>query len=383
MKYKKIVFLFVFTSIISGLVFFSIIFYYDPLKIFHKPWMYKEYLHQNMRSQAAGIINNWEYDSVILGTSMLENTSSKEASFLLGGKFINISLSGSDFYERYIVLRYVLGKKNIKQVIYSLDDEGLIEGRKSDPFYKIEQWDYLYDRNPFNDFKVYMSSGFLKCLLSTSSKKKCMGHRANFDRPNAWYWARKDKYGGLDNWFKQKLTPRIIKHFQPILDAIKNIQIGKSKTNSNFTKDMEILKHYLDINLISLVKKYPMTDFLCILPPYSRAKYALDAQYNKQDFKKYIGSIKYLVQVSALYDNLKIYGWGNEIFLDDIVNYKDLKHYEYRFNSWMLKEINKEEGLLNIDIIDDYLTEFKDQSLEYNLTILGNKIENYLDAGKK
>ena len=75
-----------------------------------------------MRQQAAGIINNYEFDSIILGTSMLENTSAKEAGEKLGGKFMNISLSGSNFYERSFVLEYALRKKEIKKIIYSLDE---------------------------------------------------------------------------------------------------------------------------------------------------------------------------------------------------------------------------------------------------------------------
>jgi hypothetical protein len=55
-----------------------------------------------MRQQAAGIINNYEFDSIILGTSMLENTSAKEAGEKLGGKFMNISLSGSNFTKEVL-----------------------------------------------------------------------------------------------------------------------------------------------------------------------------------------------------------------------------------------------------------------------------------------
>ena len=56
----------------------------------------------NMRQQAAGIINNYEFDSIILGTSMLENTSAKEADEKLGSKFMNISLSGSNFTKEVL-----------------------------------------------------------------------------------------------------------------------------------------------------------------------------------------------------------------------------------------------------------------------------------------
>ena len=108
---KKIVFIFFITSFVSAIFFWAVIFYYDPLKILHTPWKYTSYLQNNMRQQALSLIKYWKFDSVIIGTSMLENTSSKEASQYLGGKFINISLSGSDFSERKVVLDYVLKKR--------------------------------------------------------------------------------------------------------------------------------------------------------------------------------------------------------------------------------------------------------------------------------
>lgn len=64
-----------------------------------------------MRQQAAGIINNYDFDSAILGTSMLVNTSAKEANEILGGRFFNISMQASNFYERSFVLQYAIDKK--------------------------------------------------------------------------------------------------------------------------------------------------------------------------------------------------------------------------------------------------------------------------------
>ncbi|MBL0703247.1 MAG: hypothetical protein JJV95_04620, partial [Sulfurospirillum sp.] len=200
MKNKSLVITFFVTSSILALLFFGVLFVYDPLKIFHKPWKYKTYLQGNMRQQAAGIINNWEYDSLILGTSMLETTSSKEASQKLGGKFINISLSGSDYFERAIVLNYALKKRDIKKVLYSLDNVGSTGLGKGT---KTHTWNYLYDDNPFNDFNAYINNKYLKCLFSTSNKSICMGRKSDFDRPNTWHKTENHsvRFGGLDNWF--------------------------------------------------------------------------------------------------------------------------------------------------------------------------------------
>ncbi len=116
MKAKKSVKLFLSLVLASIILLLSALYIYDPLQIFHKPWGRETTFHKNMRHQAAGIINNYEFDSIILGTSMLENTSANEASEIFGGTFANISMSASDFYERKIILEYLFEKKNINTI---------------------------------------------------------------------------------------------------------------------------------------------------------------------------------------------------------------------------------------------------------------------------
>lgn len=384
MKSKRLVITFITSSFLLAIIFFGVLFVNDPLKIFHKPWNYKEYLQKNIRQQAAGIINNWEYDSIILGTSMLETTSSKEASKKLGGKYINISLSGSSYFEREIVLNYALRKHKIKKVLYSLDSSGLVGLRKGKEKggFAISKWDYLYDDNPFNDFNAYVNDKYLKCLFLTSNKKKCMGRKADFDRPNTWHKLKDQsvRFGGLDNWFKAKNDKQVKSAFKSILGTIKQIKLDKTKIDKNLKENILKSQKYIDDTLIKFVPKYSNTEFILLLPPYSRMRYAIDAQYNVSSFERYKASVKYLVSKSKEYPNLKIYGWGNHSFVDDIVNYKDLNHYEYKINSWMLDAIKRKEGLLTVNNIDNYLEIFTQKALNYDLFELGDKIDNYLNA---
>lgn len=333
-----------------------------------------------MREQAAGIINHWDFDSIIMGSSMIENTSAKEASSELGGTFVNISLSGSDFFERKIVLDYALRKKEIKKIIFSIDNVGLIIPRKGTPLFDLSKWNYLYDENPFNDFDAYMNDKYLKCIFSFTKKRRCMGEKVDFDRPNAWHNVEihSAKFGGLDNWFKFKDDAQVKWAFSSILNSLQQLKAGKAILDPYLNENILIAQNHLDDILIKLVSKNPNTQFIFILPPYSRIKYAIDAQYDKATFERYKASIKYLVSKSEIYKNMKIYGWGNEPFVDNIANYKDLNHFEYKINSWMLSAIKDQKGLLTVNNIDHYLQVFTEKSLNYDLLILGNKIEKYL-----
>ena len=118
---------------------------YDPLQLFnqHKFDSHSR-LHGNMRLQAAGIINNYSFDSIILGTSMMKGTSAKMASNLLGGEFVNISADGSTINERSLVLSHALENKNLRSVIFSFDTGLDIHTKKDTRKYPIQNYDFLY-----------------------------------------------------------------------------------------------------------------------------------------------------------------------------------------------------------------------------------------------
>lgn len=67
-----------------------------------------------MANQAKGIIDNTDFNGVILGTSMLENTSAKEAGEKLGNKWVNLSIKGANFEDRNIIFKYITKHKKNK-----------------------------------------------------------------------------------------------------------------------------------------------------------------------------------------------------------------------------------------------------------------------------
>ena len=168
-KMSRLIQIYFYTVLLSIILLVIGFYSYDPLQIFHKPWGRETTFHLNMRQQAAGITNNYQFDSIIIGSSMLENTSSNESSDKLGGRFVNISLSGSTYYERLLVMEYLFEKKPIKKVIYSLDAASYIHQQKEYPGfpgYPLESFNYLYDDKVLNDFQAYLNYDFLKCLLT-------------------------------------------------------------------------------------------------------------------------------------------------------------------------------------------------------------------------
>ncbi len=380
MKAKKSVKLFLSLVLASIILLLSALYIYDPLQIFHKPWGRETTFHKNMRHQAAGIINNYEFDSIILGTSMLENTSANEASEIFGGTFANISMSASDFYERKIILEYLFEKKNINTIIYSLDSDKYIYQNKGNRKYPITTYSYLYDNNPFNDINVYMNNKFINCIRKLSASKECIGDRIGLDRPGAWFRSKwhSARYGGLEKWFAAKNNSQIKAAFRTIIAKANKIKQHETISLKGIEKKIEKAKAYVDETVLSMVKKHPKTQFLMVFPPYSRMYYAMWAQYDLPAYETHKTIVKYLAMESDKYPNMKVFAYGNQPFVDEIKNYKDPKHYHVSINAWMLNAIKQNIGLINSENIDKYIETVTKKNKKYDLIKLGKQIDHYL-----
>lgn len=368
------------SSLLLGLL--AALIYYDPLQLFHASWHEKPArFHANTRQQAAGIINSYSFDSIVLGTSLLENTSANEASERLGGNFVNISISGSNFFERSLVLEYALRKKSLKRVIYSLDSVYL-DVKRDNPNYKVEQFDYLYDRNPFNDIKAYLNDHYLTCLATFSQSNQCLGRPTGLDRPNAWGHRPSNiaRYGGLEQWFAAMNNGQIRRAMGVIAKAGRDADQGKTIRPDYTDKLIARSIEYVDGYLLNIAKANPDTEFIFLFPPYSRIRYAIWAQVQLYNFEIYEAVIAHLVTEAASYPNVDFYGWDDRDFVDDVANYKDTEHYHPRYNSWMLSAIKSGDGMLLEDGLDTYLEVIRERAMAFDLIGIGRSIDEYLSV---
>ncbi|EDP6280363.1 hypothetical protein FW070_08035, partial [Campylobacter jejuni] len=180
------------------LILFTLLYIRDPFWFFHPPYFRKETYMKDMRMQARGLILYKDFDSAIVGTSMLENTSAKEANKKLGGNWINLSLGGSTFALRAVILDYLFKHKDIKNIIYSLDIRALNELETP----KDKNFISLYNDKTIDLFKLYLSSRFINCAIFFSKKEKCIG-KDNLDTLTNWFLENKNQFGGIEYWSKE------------------------------------------------------------------------------------------------------------------------------------------------------------------------------------
>ncbi len=367
-------------TIIMPAVYAGAMIYLDPLQLFHKTSFSNNLIYRDTLKHNAGIINNYYFDSIILGTSSLDNTSSKEASRLLASNFVNLSINGANLADRAYTLEHALNKKNIKNIIFSLDLFNKVGEYRATP---TDSYSFLYNDNPYDDIKAYFNLKYLLvagCRINTNYFEFCSNKFKNIENLNEWFSRKEtsERFGGLNNWIKAANKNQSKDALKQIIKKSQCIKNGNCIEN---TVDINSLFAYIYANesFDSYVFKYaqlnPKTNFHLVFPPYSRLKYAMWKQANTGEFDRYISAIKYIVKKSQLLGNISVYGFDHLLFVDNISNYVDTVHYHPKINSMMLRSIRDKKNILTVQTVDIYIETIKTQAQIYNINNISDKIK--------
>lgn len=346
MYYNKTITLWFKSNLLLFFIFASIIFITDPYHFFHKPWVHKNKINVNFRIQNYGLLRFEKFDSVIIGTSMLENTSSAEASQKLGGHFINISFPAATYYERFMMLNPVLKKRKIKRLITSLDFKFNRTKSTENTFIDLYKHDAFYYK-----FQTYLNTKDLLCIFN---KNKCNYIKNNMDRPHAWFQGpfHAKRFGGFENWLKCKNN-----NWQ-IQDALKTLKTQYTIKNVNSTAYKEII----DQEILPLFE-HKDTQFELIIPPYSVLWWAKAKNFLNEALRPY----EYLIEQTEKYPNVNIYWFYDQDFVFDVATYKDLTHYHHTINSKQLDAIKNKSHIISINNYKEKIANFKQKILAFDL----------------
>lgn len=337
-------------------------------------------LEDSMRIQPVSIINNYQFDSVVLGTSILKNTSSQTCNTNIGGTFINISMSGSTFYERSFVLNYLLNNIDIKNVIYSLDLYYLDCLKYEDENYTIEDWGFVYGQTIIENIrKIFF-------YMNKKSMNTILGYRNSVemktpDSPGAWMTFPNImcRFGGLDNWVKNQ-DIHLKKFFKELPNIAKlALQYNKYRPITN-QRQLKKTIEYIDSNILKYVKNNKKTKFYFVFPPYWRIVYAKWRQATPSLFALHQDVIRYVVLQAQALGNVEIYGFEDCNFVDDIKNYIDTIHYHSRINDYMIRSIGSGTHRLTPDNVEAYLLRCERLASTFDLQAFAADVKERLES---
>lgn len=297
-------------------------FFVDPLQFYRKSSFYMPDLYDQQRYQAPGIAKNYEYSVAFVGTSMSENFSLKEVKEKFGQSAVRLTMSGSSAYEQKIILDLALrNNSNIDTVVWDINYSSLSGGvnavRDRDAAFPM----YLYDENPFNDFKYLfdplVTRKTAKIILKNDMYTEA---EAEEDLENLNKWA---------NWsdFSEEIT---------LQSFIKSVEQGEFQEFDYVKEDYKLdkLKDNVDKNIFAAALLNPDIDFKYYFPPFSILE-IISFKMNGT-FDNFIDIRKYIFEKYSKYDNIEIFDFQASDIIVQLNNYKDRAHHVSEMNSKML-----------------------------------------------
>lgn len=352
----------IFLSILLAVVllFLAMLFISDPFQIYHKPILGT---HQGIKTSLVGdaypvvkhLIDNKDFDSVIIGSSTSVNIPADETSNKLGGKFLNLSISGTNEYEERFILKYLYNKKHtIKKMVYFVNYYGSY--RIYNEFSNKINWKQLYDNNPFNDIEIYFSRRNINCIFTFDNPRYCYGNYvANFNAPFTWIndFPFSSKFGSYSVWLKNyKIDGHLTQNLDDIaLDKVKHYAAYSSKGNEIY---MQQVRQYYDKNFFYFVKKHPETQFYMVIPPTATLGWAETIKNNNNYFLRQKDMLKFFVEKSMKYKNFKVYFFDNIPEVGNIENFRDFVHYSPKIDNLIINSIRENKNILTLNEIDPY-----------------------------
>lgn len=316
MTYFKSIQLFVLTTMLIVFTVIIINFLIDPFQQYRKAMFHKTIFMKNFYLNA-GLIKNYNYDSVVIGSSMTQNFIIDDMKKELGFSApIKLPIGGGNIVEYNTVLKSTIATKKVKNVLFGLDIFALKNGDNRLPM-------YLYDNDIFNDYKYLFSVDTFKRSLTYPFLHYTLDSshpRLDYNLMYQWQhnFSQNDfsKSKVIDNFNKNKIN----------LDNDINQNEILTERFDNFNK-----------YIVSIIKKNPDIDFIFFYPPYSILAYKSMSSGALNTFLE----TKTMINSQLLkFSNVKVFDFQEELdVISNLDNYKDITHYHQKINQWMLQQI--------------------------------------------
>ena len=291
-----------------------------------------EYL-LNGRFVSGGLVKNYDYDTLIVGSSMTQNFNMNRFRQQLGVKPLHIGLGGMKSIEmaELVELAESVGKTDKYYLCMDLYNTTSEE--------KSELYTYLLKNDPISKLRYSLSyeawMRFIPIDLGIGIAKKL-----GISLPQK--LTSTMSIDELENWNDDYEFGKDI-----VLNNFKNSSFAVSKVDN--TDLLNKMKSHIDIFLEKLQLKNKEVNFF--FPPYS-ALYWLNAQ-NEGYLESYLGAKRYFVEKAAE-NGYNVYDFQGADLTLNLENYKDTTHYNQDINDWMVNCFAKMEYKVNTNSVGQY-----------------------------
>lgn len=329
---------------------------FDPFYHYHGPLFGMTPVLTEKEYQCVGTLRNFEYQGLIVGSSVTENNDNSwyEEDFGCETVIKAIRSYGATADLCYL-LDVAFEDHSPEYVFYSIDTTSL--SASPEPTYETTgSPTYLYDKNPFNDYTYLWNKDVLfKKIPYMMVQSVFAGYNDNL----SYNWeAGKDfsEAGMLSHYARSSTITPMKKEDEYAENLAANIAL-----------------------LTAQVEAHPDTNFKFFFPAYSILFW--DSAYRAGDSDAYLYNEETAIKALLEYDNVEVYYFkNNEEITSNLNNYMDTLHFTSEINHFMEQQMAAGESRVtkeNVDILFESMHEYVDK-IENELVIYYEENDMFL-----
>ncbi len=298
----------------------------DPYMHYHAPWFgLKPQRSDDSRYENYGIARFFDYNAVMLGTSVTQDARCSEYCSLYGVKAIRIKFAGSYFRELADFLRFAYAhhEGQIDKVFWVLDITHFLTA--ADKVGHTDNPEYLYDDNLFNDASYLLNKDVLPDLGRAL---------VNFS-PIDFDWKVWNDPTGYD---------ALIRVYAPNRPA--------QSEEKAFDGDMKamVLENF-ESNILSFVREHPETEFTFVIPPGN--VFFWDYAIRNGEYDCQIEAMKLAAGEILAYPNARLFCYADDPGKTrDLARFKDRVHFDPAMMSEIIADTAAGKGQLTAENLD-------------------------------
>ena len=275
----------------------GIVYAVDPFEIYRESPILPLYDQESYNNP--GIARNYDYNAVILGTSMVEMSNPSVIDECFGVSSVKLPMRGSHTAQMGWQLSHILNWKALDLAILAVDAYSLM----GPPDDMEEIYDYLWNDNPLDDVNYLINRDVL--LVKVPRMLKNAGRSLEGKRDNMYKWtdvtfAAQSVYDTLGRPQKQEMT---------------DPEFRAERAQENIRRHLE-----------THIAAHPETTFKIYMPPYSVGYWYLYTcgGLSEQQYR----SRARVCEMLLGYPNVEIYDFSSRIeWITDLDEYFDYSHH--------------------------------------------------------
>lgn len=319
----------------------------DPYFHFHGPVKGVSYSLDEERYQNDGIVKHFDYDTLIIGTSMCQNFRTSQCDELFGSRSVKVTFSGGSYKEVGDCVRVALEyNPKLQRVIRGLDYSWLI--RDKDAMYIWDGWpEYLTDQTWTNDSKYLWNMQTMSSLLKVFVRTIAGVPMTSFDDYAAW---REETSYGKEH-------------------VLAGYEVVTQQPEEEVTQEFrDMVRQNVRQNVVEVAKAYPDTTFYLFFTPYSICFW--DAYSHAGRLSILLEAERIAIEELLSCENVVLFSFTDEFeLICNLDNYKDEGHYGPWINDYILESMKEGRGIISADNCEEYFKRVEQfyRSYDYDL----------------